>query len=123
MDTDQLIEEIKKFAIEIYRELGAGYEEAIYEEAMAIELRNKNIPYEIERNTEVFYKGTKVGINRLDFIVDGKLVVELKAQNSITKSHEGQTRSYLKSMNLRKGLIVNFPYPDKDEPDFQKITL
>ncbi|MGI0011505.1 MAG: GxxExxY protein [Nitrosopumilaceae archaeon] len=123
MNTDQLIEEIKKFAIEIYRELGAGYEETIYEEAMAIELRNKKIPYEVERNTEVFYKGIKVGINRLDFIVDGKLVVELKAQNSITKSHEGQTRSYLKSMNLRNGLIVNFPYPDKDEPDFQEITL
>ena len=120
---DQLIDEIKKFAIEIYKELGAGYDEVIYEEALAIELRNKKIPYEVERNTEVFYKGIKVGINRLDFIVDGKLVVELKAHNSITRSHEGQTRSYLKSTNLKNGLIVNFPYPDKDEPDFQVIAL
>jgi GxxExxY protein len=95
----------------------------IYEEAMAIEFRARKIPYEVERNTEVFYKGIKVGIHRLDFIVDGNLVVELKAQTSITKSHEGQTRSYLKTLGLKDGLIINFPYPDKNEPDFMEISL
>lgn len=88
---------------------------------MAIEFRERNISYEVEKNTEIFYKGIKVGIHRLDFILENKLVVELKAQTSITKSHEGQTRAYLKTLNLQDGIIVNFPYPDKDEPDFKEI--
>ena len=123
MDVESLIQEIKSSAIEIYKELGAGYNEEIYEEAMSIELRQKKIPYEVERNTEIFYKGNKVGIHRLDFILDEKLVVELKAQSSITKSHIGQTRAYLKTLNLTEGLIINFPYPDADEPNFMEINL
>ena len=123
MDVKMLLQEVKSFAKEIYKELGAGYDESIYEEAMAIELRQRKIPYEVERNTEIFYKGIKVGIHRLDFILDGKLVVELKAQMGITKSHVGQTRAYLKTLRLKDGIIVNFAYPDRDEPDFQEINL
>lgn len=123
MENSKLISQIKDAANVIYKELGAGYDESIYEESMAIEFRERNIDYEVERNTEIFYKGIKVGIHRLDFILEGKFVLELKAQTSITKSHEGQTRAYLKTLNLNQGLIVNFPYPDKDEPDFKEITL
>ena len=120
---EELIEQVKTSAVEIYKELGAGYDESIYEEAMAIEFRNRNIKYDVEKNTEIFYKGVKVGIHRLDFIVEEKLVVELKAQSTITKSHIGQTISYLKTLKLNKGLLVNFPYPDKEEPDFQIIEV
>ena len=123
MDTAPLIQEIKNAATEIYKELGAGYNEEIYEEAIAVELRQRKISYEVERNTEIFYKGNKVGIHRLDFILEEKLVVELKAQVSITKSHIGQTRAYLKTLKLTEGLIINFPYPDGDEPDFMEIKL
>lgn len=123
METKELKNQVKESAIQIYKELGAGYDESIYEEAMAIELRERKVPYEVERNTEIFYKGIKVGVHRLDFILDNKLVVELKAQTSITKSHEGQTRAYLKTLRLDDGMIVNFPYPDKDEPDFKEISL
>jgi GxxExxY protein len=118
-----LINEVKQAAIIIYKELGAGYDESIYEEAMSVEFREKNISYEVEKNTEIFYKGIKVGVHRLDFIVDTSLVVELKAQGSITKSHIGQTRAYLKTIGLNTGLVVNFPYPDKDEPDFEYVEL
>ncbi len=123
MEIPELISQVKEAANVIYKELGAGYDESIYEESMAIEFRERKIKYEVERNTEIFYKGIKVGIHRLDFILEGKLVLELKAQTSITKSHEGQTRAYLKTLSLNQGLIVNFPYPDKDEPDFKEITL
>jgi len=123
MNNDELKNHVIEAAKEIYHELGAGYNETIYEEAMAIEFREKNIPYEVERNTEVFYKGSKVGIHRLDFILEDKFVVELKAQTSITQSHIGQTRSYLKTLDLKEGLIVNFPFPDKDDPDFKEIIL
>jgi len=123
MDTAPLIKEIKNAATEIYKELGAGYNEEIYEEAIAVELRQRKIAYEVERNTEIFYKGNKVGIHRLDFILEEKLVVELKAQVSITKSHIGQTRAYLKTLKLTEGLMINFPYPDGDEPDFMEIKI
>jgi len=123
MDMVELKKQVKESASDIYRELGAGYNESIYEEAMAYELRQRKIPYEVERNTEIFYKGAKVGIHRLDFILDGKLVVELKAYGSITASHVGQTTAYLKTLKLHHGFIVNFPYPDKDSPDFKDIVL
>ena len=90
---------------------------------MAVEFRERKIPYEIERNTEIFYKGVKVGVHRLDFILDSKLVVELKAYSSITSSHVGQTTAYLKTLKLHHGMLVNFPYPEKDSPDFKDLFL
>jgi len=122
-EIEQLINIVKESAREIYKELGAGYNESIYEGAMAIEFRKRGINYDVEKNTEIFYKGEKVGIHRLDFIVEKKLVVELKAQNYIMPSHEGQTRSYLKTLNLINGIIVNFPYPDKPVPGFKEVRI
>jgi len=74
-------------------------------------------------NTEIFYKDVKVGLHRLDFILDGKLVLELKAWASITSSHVGQTTAYLKTLKLHHGILVNFPYPEKDSADFKEIVL
>jgi len=113
-------------AVEVYKTLGAGYEERIYEEAMAVEFRKRGIPYEVERDAEVFYKGEKVGVHRLDFIVmDAEykaiLVVELKSATRIAKSHIAQTASYLHTLKIRKGLLINFPYPEKEQPEFQII--
>ena len=119
---NKIIEQAKDAAREIYKELGGGYLEGIYEESMAIELRERKINYEVERNREVFYKGFKVGVHRLDFIVDGNLVVELKATTSITKAHVGQATAYLKASDLHDGLIINFPYPEKEEPDFELVN-
>jgi len=64
-----LIGKVKSCAAEVYSALGAGYDEKIYEEALAVEFRRRRIPYEIERDVEVFSKGEKVGIHRLDFTV------------------------------------------------------
>lgn len=116
-----LIKEVKDAAKAIYTELGGGYLETIYEEAMAIELRERNIEYEVERNREIFYKEVKVGTHRLDFIIKEKLVVELKATGSIQKTHVGQTHAYLKATGIKQGLIINFPYPEEDEPQFKLI--
>jgi len=114
---------VKDASNQIYKELGAGYNESVYEEALAVEFRQRKIPYEVERNTEIFYKGEKVGLHRLDFILDEQLVVELKAWASITSSHVGQTTAYLKTLKLHHGLLINFPYPDKESPDFKDLTL
>lgn len=123
VDIKTLINFVKIAACDVYKELHAGYNESIYEESMAVEFRARDVKYDVEKNTEIFYKGVKVGLHRLDFILEDKLVVELKAQSSITPSHEGQTRSYLKTLGLTDGIIVNFPYPDKPEPDFKEIHL
>jgi len=119
----QLINIVKEASCAIYKELGAGYNETVYEEALAVEFRARKIKYDVEKNTEIFYKGIKVGIHRLDFIVEKKLVVELKAQSNLTSSHVGQTRSYLKTLNLANGILVNFPYPDKPKPVFKQVTV
>ena len=122
-EISQLINVIKESACDIYKELGGGYNETVYEESMALELRQRGINYDVEKNTEIFYKGVKVGIHRLDFIVENKLVVELKAQPSFYPSHVGQTKSYLKTLKLANGILVNFPYPDKAKPDFKTVHL
>ena len=119
----QLINIVKEASCNIYKELGAGYNETVYEEAMAVEFRERKIKYNVEANAEIFYKGIKVGIHRLDFIVEKKLVVELKAQSNLTSSHVGQTRSYLKTLNLPNGILVNFPYPDQPQPVFKQVTV
>ncbi len=119
----QLVNIVKEASCAIYKELGAGYNETVYEEALAVEFRARKIKYDVEKNTEIFYKGIKVGIHRLDFIVEKKLVVELKAQSHLMPSHVGQTRSYLKTLNLTNGILVNFPYPDKAKPVFRQVTI
>jgi len=119
----ELKNQVKDASNLVYKELGAGYNEAVYEEALAIEFRERKIPYEVQRNTEIFYKGVKVGLHRLDFILDRQLVVELKAWASITSSHVGQTTAYLKTLKLHDALLINFPYPDKESPDFKELVL
>ncbi len=121
MDVEQLVEQVKLASQEVYKVLGAGYNESIYEEALGVELRARKISYEVERNTEIFYKGEKVGIHRLDFILERKFVVELKAQAGITQSHIGQTKAYLKTLRLKNAILVNFAYPEKKKPQFQLI--
>ncbi len=123
MELDQVVREVQAAAEEVYSTLGAGYIESIYEEAMAIEFRNRGLEYEVQRNTEVFYKGEKVGTHRLDFIVDDQVVVELKAGMRISKSHRWQLQSYLKTLDLTRGLLVNFPYPPEDKPEVEEIPL
>ena len=115
-ETQHLVEEISAAAIEVYSTLNAGYAETIYEEAMAVELKERGLKYELERTTEVRYKGHKVGTHRLDLVVEGQVVVELKAATSLSKSNKAQLASYLRTIGLGTGLLVNFPYPEADEP-------
>jgi len=89
---------------------------------MAVELRLLGLRYEIERNIEVFYRGARVGLHRLDFIVDGNLVVELKAAGKISEHNFAQTSAYLRTTNLKTALVINFPSPEKDDgPEIEII--
>ena len=120
---EEIIKKIKEFAVEVYKILGAGYNECVYEEALALEMRKAKIDYDIELNTEIMYKGEKVGIHKLDFIVERKFVIELKAAASISKGNRSQLISYLRTLGLRKGLLINFPYPDKEGPEIEEVSV
>jgi len=105
---DQLAYEVIGAAIEVHRELGPGYNESIYEEAMAIELELRGIPFKRQLAMPVVYKGRPVGEGRLDMLVAEDLVVEYKTVESLLPVHLAQVLSYLKAASRRLGLLVNF---------------
>ena len=115
---DQAVIEV---AAEVYGIIGEGALESVYEAAMAVEFRRRRIQYTIENNVEVLYKGECVGMQRLDFVIGGKLAVELKAVSKISPGHEAQTRAYMQTADFEEALIVNFPTPRKDEPQVKAI--
>lgn len=121
---EELLGVLREAACEVYSTLRAGYAETVYEEAMAVEFRLRGIAYELQRSTEIFYKDEKVGSHRLDFIVEDSIVVELKAGTALAKSHVEQLRSYMRTVGMPAGILVNFPYPEKEKPDFHnEISL
>jgi GxxExxY protein len=98
-------------AIEVHRELGAGLDEALYEAAMCIELRRRQVPFDRQVVQMVHYKGEPIGEKRLDLIIAGRVVIELKAVEVLTPLHKAQLRTYLKITGLRLGLLINFNVP------------
>lgn len=99
---------IIKAVFEVPNSLGPGFVEGVYEEALAYELELRGIPFERQKVVTVSYKGRVVGTHRLDFVVDGKIILELKAVSALTNVFKQQTLSYLKATGLRLGILVNF---------------
>jgi GxxExxY protein len=95
-------------AIEVHRHLGPGYLESIYEEALAHELRLRSIAFERQPSVCVTYKGIDIGESRLDLLVEGEVLVELKAVTQVLPLHRAQLLSYLKMTDHRFGLLINF---------------
>jgi GxxExxY protein len=109
--TDELAKAVIGAAIEVHRILGPGYLESVYEEALAVELKLRGIPFERQKSMGVDYKGHAVGEGRLDLLVDGCLIVELKTVESLAPIHSAQVISYLKATQLPLGLLINFNVP------------
>lgn len=95
-------------ALEVHRVLGPGFLESTYEEAFAIELELRGIPFERQKIVKVLHKGRQAGEGRLDFVVEGQLIVELKAADSLLPIHQAQVLSYLKATGHQLGLLINF---------------
>lgn len=104
-------ERIISSAIEVHKILGPGFLETVYENALSLEFESRGIPYKRQWETSVFYNGKEVGKHRLDMFVFEKFVVELKAIKEITNEHFAIVRSYLRAVNQRHGLILNFVKP------------
>jgi GxxExxY protein len=95
-------------AIEVHRQLGPGFVENIYKLAMRHDLRLQGIPFECEKEIKVPYKDIQIGGQRLDLLVGGQLILELKAVEKRTGIHEAQIHSYMKTTGLKIGLLINF---------------
>jgi GxxExxY protein len=109
--TDELAAGVIGAAIEVHRVLGPGFLESVYEEALTIELGLQHIPFERQKPIAVEYKGRPVGEGRLDLLVGGRLIVELKAVDALAPIHTAQVISYLKTLGLPLGLLINFSVP------------
>ena len=108
---DQMARGVIGAAIEVHRVLGPGFLESVYEEAVAIELAVRNIPFERQVAIGVEYRGQQVGEGRLDLLVGGALIVELKAVEALAPIHTAQVISYLKTTGRLLGLLINFNVP------------
>ena len=95
-------------AIEVHKHLGPGFIERIYHEALCQELQFREIPYERECAVVVTYKGVAITGQRVDLIVDRRLIVELKAASRLDSIHEAKLISYVRTVGLRLGLLLNF---------------
>jgi GxxExxY protein len=100
------------FCIEIHRELGPGLLESVYEEALAHELQAAGVPFERQRVVPVFYKGVLLPCGfRIDYLIGGAIVLELKAVTELLPIHHAQVLTYLRLDRRPLGLLVNFNVP------------
>ncbi len=98
-------------AFEVHRILGAGFLESVYQRALAIELRSQMIDFSQQHAISLLYKNELVREAILDFLIGGRLVVELKAVETIHPVHHAQVINYLKATGLELGLLINFNVP------------
>lgn len=95
-------------AMEVHRILGNGFQEVIYQRALAIEMRKQGLEFSREHEMEIFYKGESIGARRVDFFVEGKVMVELKAVIQLEDVHLAQAINYLEAYGMEIGLLINF---------------
>ena len=106
--SSEITDRIIAAAIRVHRDLGPGFLEAIYEEALAVEFALSGIQFVRQKPITLFYKDHQIGEHRLDFLVEEQIVVELKAIKALEDIHFAIGRSYLKATNLQDGLLLNF---------------
>lgn len=96
------------YAMAVHKVLGNGFQEVIYQRALAIELNEAGIDFNREFEMPIFYKGAHIGTRRVDFLVEGLISVELKALTKLEDVHFAQAINYLEAYNLEIGLLINF---------------
>jgi GxxExxY protein len=109
---DQQTHRIIGAAMEVHRQLGPGFLEAVYQQALAFELSARTVPFVQEAELPVYYKGELLACSyRADFVCYDEVIVELKALKAITGVEEAQLLNYLKATGLTRGLLLNFGCP------------
>lgn len=103
-----LTQQIIGACYEVYNELGWGYAELVYAEALAVVLESRGVPFSREQVLQVHFRRRVIGVFRADLVVHQRVIVELKACNRIQPSHEAQLINYLRGSGLQVGLLFNF---------------
>ena len=107
-ELETLVRNVIGAAIEVHRHLGPGFLENIYEQALCYELSTRGITFERQKEIVVPYKNISISGQRLDIVVEGQVIVELKTVEQLLPLHEAQILSYLKSTGMKVGLLMNF---------------
>ena len=94
--------------MKVHSTLGNGFQEVIYQRALAIEMCYSGLHFEREKEMDIYYRGDKIGNRRVDFFVEGKIMVELKALIELADVHLAQAMNYLEAYNMEIGLLINF---------------
>src|SRR5688572_17400871 len=94
--------------MKVHSTLGNGFQEVIYQRALALELRRHDLRFKQEMVMSVYYDSVKIGTRRVDFFVEGKIMVELKAVTALEKRHLAQALNYLEAYKMEIGLLINF---------------
>ncbi len=106
---EELTEKIIGLAINVHKELGPGLLENTYKQCLAYELQKANLNFQLEVNCPIIYKKIKISCGfRIDILVEDKIIIELKSVDKIIPIHEAQLLTYMKLLNKRVGLIINF---------------
>jgi GxxExxY protein len=111
MNINDITYKINSAIFEVNRELGAGFLEKIYENSLLIELKKIDLKAENQVPIKVNYKGSEVGEYFADIVVEGQIILEIKAVESLQKIHDAQILNYLKATGYKIGLLVNFRHP------------
>ena len=110
----ELCYRIQGCVFDVYRELGHGFLEKVYERALLLELSAQGLQAEAQYPLQVRYREQVVGEYFADIVVEGRVLLERKAQDKLNGAHKAQVLNYLKASGIRVGLLINFAYPKAD---------
>jgi GxxExxY protein len=108
MIKDELTYKIIGCSMKVHNTLGNGFQDVIYQRCLAIELQNAQIQFEREKEQKIYYDGFDVGTRRADFVVENKVIVELKALINLEDVHLAQAKNYVVAYDFPLGLLINF---------------
>jgi GxxExxY protein len=108
IEFEELSNKIINSAIEVHKKLGPGFLESIYQTALLLQLQKNGIEAEPQKEVKIFYDEKEIGLHRLDFLVAGQIIIELKTVKAFDENHLAQVLSYLKATGLTTGLLLNF---------------
>ena len=108
---EELSKQVIGAAVEVHKELGPGFLESIYEEALKVQLSENGFNFASQKEIKIEYQGVLIGLHRLDLLVENEIIVEMKAVKELSDIHFAQLRSYLKATGLKVGLLLKFSKP------------
>jgi len=124
----EITEKIIGASMQVHSTLGNGFQEVIYQRALALQLEANGIAFHREANMPIYYLDTKIGERRVDFFVEEKICVELKAVAKLESAHFAQAKNYLEAFNMEVGLLINFgtislEYRRLENPKFNPLIV